>query len=327
MDTVLISGAAGYIGLHTALEFLDHGYQVVGLDNLSNSPPPPELEGFSFYEGDVGDDAFVAGIFEAHPNVTSCLHFASSVYVAESLENPELYHENNVVKGLRFLENCKAHGVDQFIFSSSASVYGPAQSDLIDETHVCAPIHPYGQSKLDFEDGLRGQDDLRFVILRYFNAAGADKDKRAGQNTKKIAHLIKAGCAYVTGKLPDLVVSGDDYDTPDGTCVRDYIHVSDLAAVHRLALEYLNRGGDSTVLNCGYGKGFSVLEIVERLKEVSGKDFETKFGPRRPGDVAQLVCDNTRLKDTLGWAAHHDDLDLIVRSALEWERSIKTDDL
>jgi UDP-glucose 4-epimerase len=323
MSVIFVTGAAGYIGSHVVLNLLDQGYDVVGLDDLSNSYMPEQRKGYTFYEGDAGDEMFLKSILRQHEDITACIHLAGSIYVAESVEMPTFYYHNNVYKSYLLFKTCAEHGIKNFVFSSSASVYGESAEKEINESHSLMPISPYGRTKLLGELVLQdlAQDfDINFMILRYFNVCGADEKLRAGQNNKQSRHLIHKLCRVVQGVEDKFCVMGTDYDTPDGTCVRDYIHVSDLAAVHRVSVEHIVNGKSSAILNCGYGKGYSVQEIVDAMKKATGSDFPVENHGRRDKDVAYLVASNKALHSTLDWSPEYDDIDIILRTAWDWEK-------
>jgi UDP-glucose 4-epimerase len=320
---VLVTGGAGYIGSHMVLELVDAGETVVVLDDLSTgfrwAVPPEEV----FVAGDVGDQALVARLIDAH-GIDAILHFAARIVVPESVADPLSYYHNNTVKSRALIETAVKAGVRSFIFSSTATVYGDADVSPLHEELVPWPINPYGRTKLMtewmLEDAARAHD-LHFMVLRYFNVAGADPQGRSGQSTPTATHLIKVAAQAALGQRPHLDVFGTDYPTPDGTCIRDYVQVNDLARAHLTALNHLRGGGASTVMNCGYGHGASVLEVIEVMKRVSGVDFEVRLKPRRPGDPATLVARVDRIRN-LGWAPRHDNLDEIVEQALRWERQL-----
>jgi UDP-glucose 4-epimerase len=321
---VLVTGGAGYIGSHMVLALLDAGEDVVVLDNLSTGfrgavHPPATL-----VEGDFGDEALVGRLIAQH-GITAIAHFAARIVVPESVADPLGYYLNNTSKARSLIAAAVAGGVRHFIFSSTAAVYGDASGGAVGEDAVLAPVSPYGRSKLMVEWMLAdtaAAHDFRYVVLRYFNVAGADPAGRAGQSTRDATHLIKVAVQTALGRRPGLSIFGTDYDTPDGTCLRDYIQVTDLAAAHLDALRYLRNGGDSLTCNCGYSRGYSVKEVVDVVKQVSGVDFPVTLAPRRPGDPAAIVADNARVRATLGWQPRHDDLRGIVRQALDWERRL-----
>ena len=324
--TVLVTGGAGYIGSHAALALLDGGRNVVVLDNLSQGYRWAVPTGAAFVEGDCGDYDLVRRVISEH-DVTAIMHFAGSIIVPESVIYPLEYYYNNTVNSRALAQAAVDSGIEHFIFSSTAGVYGEPKSTPILEDFSLKPISPYGTSKMMTEKMLADAaiaHDLRYVALRYFNVAGADPKGRSGQTSRKATHLIKIASQTATGARPQMAIYGEDYDTPDGTCIRDYIHVSDLAKAHVLALEYLEDGGESDVMNCGYGRGFSVKEVIGAVKRVSGIDFAGERAERRPGDPAALIAAADRVREKLGWTPEYDDLDAIVRHALDWEESLKT---
>ena len=323
---ILVSGGAGYIGSHMVLELLDRGESVVVLDNLSTGfwwAVPPEAV---LIQGDIGDQALVERVIAEH-GISEIAHFAARIVVPESVTDPLGYYLNNTVKTRALLESAVRGGVKRVIFSSTAAVYGePAISPVPEEIEL-APINPYGRSKLMSEwmlgDVARAHG-LGFVVLRYFNVAGADPKGRSGQSSPNATHLIKVAGQAALGQRAALEVFGTDYPTPDGTCIRDYIHVTDLARAHLAALDHLRAGGANLTLNCGYGRGYSVNEVVAVVKQVSGVDFPVKLSGRRPGDPASLVAKADRIRSELGWQPEHDDLEEIVRQALTWEDKLRT---
>jgi len=322
--TILVTGGAGYIGSHMVLELLDSGESVVVLDNLSTGfrwAVPPNA---TLVVGDIGDQELVRSIVRKH-GVKAIIHFAGSIVVPESVVDPLGYYHNNTVKSRALMEVAVEMGIENFIFSSTAAVYGMPKEIPVREDAALAPMSPYGSSKLMTEIMLRdagAAHGLRHVILRYFNVAGADPLGRTGQSTKGATHLIKVAVETALGRRPKMDVFGTDYPTPDGTCVRDYIHVSDLVRAHSDALTYLRGNGASVTLNCGYGRGFSVLEVIETVKRVSGVDFKVELAGRRPGDPAQIVAASDRARAVLHWEPHFDDLNAIVTHALAWERKL-----
>ena len=322
--TVLVTGGAGYIGSHMALDLLDAGEKVVVLDNLTTGLPWAVPKAAGFVEGDVEDVALVRRIVENH-GVQSIIHFAGSIVVSDSVAEPLAYYLNNTVKSRALIEAAVKLGVNKFIFSSTAAVYGMVRDGPISEDSPLKPVSPYGSSKLMTEmmlaDTARAHG-LKYVALRYFNVAGADPNGRAGQSTLGATHLIKVACEAALGKRTHLAVFGTDYATPDGTCIRDYIQVTDLVRAHAAALHYLQQGGESDVFNCGYGRGYSVIEVVEAVKRACGHAFSVRFAPRRPGDPPVIVAATDKIRSTLGWKPEHDDLDLIVRQALTWEERL-----
>ena len=321
---ILVTGGAGYIGAHAVLALIDAGYDVSVLDNLSTgirAAVPPSVD---FHQGDVGDPALLASLFGSE-RFDAIVHFAGSLIVSESVRDPLAYYGNNCCNTRVLLAEALKAGIDKFVFSSSAAVYGTPESIPIPESAPTVPINPYGASKLMIEWMLRdaaAAHGLRYAALRYFNVAGADPAMRAGQSNDYGTHLVKVAAEHLAGTRPLLEIFGTDYDTPDGTCVRDYIHVSDLADLHVLALQRLMDGGDSLVLNCGYGHGFSVREVLDVAARVGGRPLDIREAARRPGDPPELVADTRRLHATFDWSPRFDDLDTIVGHALEWEREL-----
>ena len=322
--TVLVTGGAGYIGSHMVLALTDAGEDVVVLDNLTTGfwwavPPKSKL-----IEGDIGDEALLSRVMSGH-KFDAVIHFAGSVVVPDSVADPLGYYLNNTVKS-RMLMHCAVKaGIPRFIFSSTAAVYGNPVTQPVFETAAPAPISPYGTSKLMTEIMLRdahAAHGLNYVALRYFNVAGADPQGRSGQSTPRATHLIKTACQTALGQRDHMDVFGTDYDTPDGTCLRDYIHVSDLIAAHMDGLAHLRRGGESGIFNCGYGTGYSVLEVIKAVEKVHGSNFKVNLGPRRAGDPMAIVAGADRVREVLGWRPQYADLDFIVASALAWERKL-----
>src|SRR4051812_4204374 len=322
---VLVTGGAGYIGSHAVLALLDSGWKVTVIDNLTTGFRWAVPEAASFVEGDIADQALVARLIAEH-GIGAIIHFAGSIVVPESVENPLKYYENNTVKSRSLIESAVNGGVRHFIFSSTAATYGFPEQVPITETIRTQPINPYGWSKLMTERMLADTafaHPLNFCALRYFNVAGADPKGRSGQSTAGATHLIKVAVEAATGKRDGVAVFGTDYATPDGTGVRDYIHVSDLAAAHVEALEALiAEPTDSHTLNCGYGRGFSVMEVLDAVDRVTNLKLNRRIEPRRPGDPDALIADNRRILETLPWRPRLDDLDVIVAHALAWERSL-----
>ncbi|TDR94683.1 UDP-glucose 4-epimerase GalE [Enterovirga rhinocerotis] len=324
--TVLVTGGAGYIGSHLVLALLDRGETPVVLDNLSTGFAWAVPAGVPLVTGDMGDADLVARTIADH-GIREIVHFAAKIVVPDSVADPLGYYLNNTSKSRTLIETAIRGGVDRMIFSSTAAVYGDVSGDPVDETAPTAPVSPYGRSKLMTEWMLADAGvahGLRSVALRYFNVAGADPAGRSGQSMQAATHLIKVAAQAVLGQRPKLDVFGTDYPTRDGSCLRDYIHVSDLADAHLAALDHLRGGGGSLTLNCGYGQGTSVLEVIEVMKRVSGVDFPVAISPRRPGDPAAIVAKADRIRSELGWSPKRDDLDGIVRSALAWERHLLT---
>jgi UDP-glucose 4-epimerase len=321
---ILVTGGAGYIGSHVVKQLGERGEHVVVLDNLCTGFREAVLYG-EFVEGDTGDMALVERVLR-DGGITSVLHFAAHIVVPESVADPLKYYRNNTCNTRNLLECCARTGIEHFVFSSTAAVYGIPSGSLISEEMPTAPINPYGNSKLMSEWMLRDlaqASDLRYAILRYFNVAGADPGGRIGQSTPEATHLIKVACEAVTGKRAHLSIFGTDYPTPDGTGVRDYIHVEDLASAHLKALDYLRGDGVSTVLNCGYGHGYSVREVLNAVQRVSGVKLNIIESPRRAGDPPALAADSARLRGLLHWMPRYDKLDFIVETALKWERKLR----
>ena len=322
---VLVTGGAGYIGSHMVLALVDAGHEeVVVLDDLSTGfdwALPPEVR---LVVGDVSDQALVTETILRH-GIDSIAHFAAKIVVPDSVSDPLGYYLANTVKTRALIETAARTGVKHFIFSSTAAVYGEPETVPVPENLATNPINPYGRSKLMSEwmlaDAAKAHG-FTTVMLRYFNVAGADPRGRTGQSTPNATHLIKVATQAALGQRTHLDVYGTDYPTRDGSCLRDYIQVSDLAEAHMVALNHLRSGGDSLTLNCGYGRGYSVLEVIEVVKRISGRDFEVRLSPRRPGDPAQIVAGADRIRSELGWTPKYDDLDAIVAQALAWEDSL-----
>ena len=322
--SVMVTGGAGYIGSHMVLALLDAGEDVVVVDNLSTGFRSAVPEGVRLIVGDFGDQDLIDGIMDAEA-VDAVAHFAARIVVPESVTDPLGYYANNTAKARNLIESAVRRNVRHFIFSSTAAVYGETDTDKVTEDRALAPVSPYGRSKLMvewmLEDAGRAHD-IRSVVLRYFNVAGADPQGRAGQSTRDATHLIKVAVQAALGRRSHLDIFGTDYPTPDGTCLRDYIQVTDLAQAHLDALRYLRGGGVSLTCNVGYARGYSVREVVDVVKTVSGIDFPVRMSARRAGDPAAIVASNDRIKAGLGWSPKHDDLPAMVRQALEWERRL-----
>ncbi len=322
-ERVLVTGGAGYIGSHVVKLLGRAGHYVVTLDNLSKGYAGAVTYG-PLVVGETGDAAVVGEVLREH-RINTVMHFAAWTIVPESVSDPLKYYRNNTCSARTLIECCVAHGVRNFIFSSTAAVYGTPAVATCTEDSPTAPINPYGSSKLMAEQILRDAcraSGMRHVILRYFNVAGCDPDGEIGQSTREATLLIKVACEAAVGVRPRLSVFGTDYPTPDGTGVRDYIHVCDLAEAHLAAMRHLAGGGESATLNCGYGHGYSVREVLETVKQVAGAEFPVAYAERRAGDPAVLVADSTRLKQLFGWTPRYDDLTAIVSSALHWERKL-----
>lgn len=321
---ILVTGGAGYIGSHVVLKLNKLDYDVTVLDDLSTGRRESVI-GAKLVIGNVGDDAFLDKFLDEN-KFDAVMHFAGSIIVPESVTDPVKYYTNNTQNSLKLIDACIRHKIRNFIFSSTAAVYGiPASGECVESTPV-SPINPYGRSKLMtewmLEDAAKAHADFNYIALRYFNVAGANVDGLVGQCSKLSTHLIKIACETALGKREKMCVHGDDYATPDGTCVRDYIHVDDLALAHIDALNYIVLNQKSDIFNCGYGHGFSVKDVLAMVKKVSGVDFKVEQGPRRDGDAPSLIAVSNKIRETLEWKPKHDDLELIVKTALEWERNL-----
>jgi UDP-glucose 4-epimerase len=324
--TILVTGGAGYIGSHMVLALGELGEEVVVLDNLSTGfwwAVPAEVK---LVQGDIGDEALLDRLMAEH-RFDAVVHFAGSIVVPDSMRDPLGYYLNNTVKSRMLMAAAVKAGIPRFIFSSTAAVYGNTTAEPVFEDALPRPISPYGSSKLMTEWMLKDAHvahGLQYVVLRYFNVAGGDPKGRIGQSSPRATHLIKVACQAALGQRPSIEIYGTDYDTPDGTCLRDYIHVSDLIAAHVDALSHLRRGGESGIFNCGYGKGYSVREVLQAVERVNGAPLAVTYGPRREGDPAAIVAGAERVRQVLGWQPRHADLDFIVETALNWERKLAT---
>jgi UDP-glucose 4-epimerase len=324
--SILITGGAGYIGSHMVHAALERGERVIVLDNLATGVRALVAEKAEFHQGNAGDADLVAKLIR-DAGVTAVIHFAGSVVVPDSVADPLAYYGNNTAASRTLIEMAIKNGVKHFIFSSTAAVYGTPEHNPVTEATPLDPINPYGRSKLMTEWMLRDAaraHDFRYVALRYFNVAGGDPKGRTGQSTPRATHLIKRACQAALDRIPALDIFGTDFPTRDGTGVRDYIHVSDLVAAHALALDHLAKGEESVTLNCGYGHGFSVREVVDTVSKVAGRKVPTREAPRRAGDPAELVADSSKLKETFRWKPVYDDLDEIVATAYAWEKRLNT---
>lgn len=324
---ILVTGGAGYIGSHVVKQLGEEtDHEITVLDNLATGFRESILYG-DFIEADLSDFARIEQIIK-EGNYDAVIHFAASLVVPESVEKPLKYYLNNTANTANLIKQCVDYGVDKFIFSSTAATYGePAPDEVpVTEESPTAPINPYGSSKLMSETVLRdaaaAYKDFNYIALRYFNVAGASLDGKIGQSTKNATLLIKVAAETALGKREKMFIFGDDYPTPDGTCIRDYIHVEDLASAHIKALEYLEKEQQSGVFNCGYGHGFSVKEVLDTMKKVSGVDFPVEIKERRAGDPAILISDNSKIRNIMGWEPKYDDLELICKTGLEWEKKI-----
>ncbi len=334
---ILVTGAAGYIGSHVVKQLIEEtNHSISVIDNLStghqktidtlNQIYKKTRKGeITFYHEDLKNFSKIEDIFKS-ASFDAVIHFAASIVVPESVENPLKYYMNNTVNTTHLIKLCNEYGIKHFIFSSTAAVYGEPSVPQVTETTPTKPINPYGTSKLMSEmvlgDASIANRNFTHVILRYFNVAGADIHNRIGQSFPNATHLIKVAAQTAIGSRDKMMIFGEDYDTPDGTCIRDYIHVDDLASAHLKALEYLGEGNNSNIFNVGYGRGFSVKEVIGIMKEVSGIDFKVDMAPRRAGDPATLISNNNKIKGALSWEPKHDDLNLICQTALAWEQTL-----
>src|SRR4051812_30155078 len=322
--TVLVTGGAGYIGSHMVHALVEAGESVVVIDNLSTGFSTYLPEGVPLFIGDVADENLVEGVITAH-GIDAIIHFAGSVVVPESMRDPLAYYRNNTMTSRNLLNAAGKCGVKRFIFSSTAAVYGNPDVMPVSEEAPTRPLSPYGSSKLMTEIMLHDiapAYGMEFVVLRYFNVAGADPQGRTGLATMGATHLLKIAVEAATGQRSKIDVFGTDYPTADGSCIRDFIHVSDLVQAHRAALSYLRGGGASTTLNCGYGRGYSVLETIEAVRRVSGRNFAVQYSERRPGDIMTMIADTSRIRATLDWIPRYDDLHTIAAHALQWEEKL-----
>lgn len=321
---ILVTGGAGYIGSHMVCALEEKGHDIVVYDNLSTGHRDSVLFG-RLVVADLADTAALEDLFRAE-GFDAVIHFAAHIVVEESVKNPIKYYRNNFANALNLMEACRRFNVNKFIFSSTAAVYGIPRKVPVGEDAPLLPINPYGASKAMVEQALRDVgrvSDFRYVSLRYFNVAGADRLLRVGQKYREATHLITLSLKTALGFRECLNIFGTDYDTPDGTCIRDYIHVSDLIDAHLLSLDHLLSGGESRIFNCGYGRGYSVREVVDKVREVTGVDFAVRETARREGDPPSLVADPTLIKKELGWKPSSDDLEFIIKTAWEWERKIQ----
>jgi UDP-glucose 4-epimerase len=325
MSMILVTGAAGFIGSHAILALAEAGHSVVALDDLSTGRRWAVPAGTIFVEGDIGNAAMLRSVFAQYP-VDAIMHFAGSIEVGESVSHPLAYYRNNTAGSLVLIEEAIAAGIKRIVFSSSAAVYGEPETQPIVEDSPTWPINPYGWTKLMTERMLAdasGAHGFSYAALRYFNVSGADPMGRAGESIKKPSHLIKRAVQVAVGVLPELSIYGEDYPTPDGTCIRDYVHVSDLVDAHLAALSALESGGGNLILNCGYGKGISIREVVSAVERATGKPLPVKSAPRRPGDPPVLIAATDKIKNRLGWTPRHD-LGAMVAHALAWEQLLHT---
>ena len=324
---LLVTGGAGYIGSHMVYRLIEGGHTVTVLDNLYSGFESAIHPKAHFVNGNISDRVLVSKVI-SEKKIEAILHFAAHVEVGESVSNPLKYYENNTIGSEILIRTAYDSGIRKFIFSSTAAIY--ESSDVpVTEISVIKPANPYGLSKWMTEQILRDLSavtDFKYVALRYFNVAGASRSGKIGQSTPNATHLIKTAAEVATGKRSKMAIFGTDYSTPDGTGVRDYIFVEDLAEAHVLALDYLDRGGKSDVFNCGYGRGFSVREVIETVKKISGVNFQVDENPRRPGDSASVIADSAKIKTVMGWKPAFEDLELICKTALEWEKKLNKAD-
>lgn len=318
---VLVTGGAGYIGSHTVLALAEAGEDVVVIDDLSTGFSTYLPEGVPLFIGDAGDENLLEGVIAQH-DIESIIHFAGSVVVPDSMRDPLGYYRNNFTTARNLLNVAVKRGIGRFIFSSTAAVYGNPDQVPVPEHAPTRPLSPYGSSKLMTEIMLHdvaAAYGMHYVTLRYFNVAGADPQARIGLATVGATHLLKIAVEAATGQRAKIDVFGTDYPTPDGSCIRDFIHVTDLSQAHRSALAYLRNGGASMTLNCGYGRGYSVLETIDAVRRVSGRSFAVQYAPRRPGDIMTMVADTSRIRGLLDWKPQYEDLETIAAHALAWE--------
>lgn len=319
---ILVTGGAGYIGSHVILALHDYDYPIVVLDDLSAGNLEVVPSYCEFIQGNAGNSQLVTEIIKKH-DIDAVMHFAGSIVVEESVHDPLKYYRNNTEVSRNLIQTCVEANVNNFIFSSTAAVYGNPKHVPITENETIAPVNPYGHSKAMTEQVLKDvstSTDLRYIALRYFNVAGADPKGRSGQLTKQSTHLIKVACELALGKRENMCLFGNDYDTPDGTCIRDFIHISDLANAHIKALQYLLSERKSSVMNCGYGTGYSVKQVLDTLQEIVEKPLNIIQTDRRPGDPANLAADNTLLRSVTDWTPKFNDLKTILSDALAWEK-------
>ena len=324
MNKILVTGGAGYIGSHVCHLLIDQGHEVTCIDSLITGnkellPNSVKLEVF-----DIAEKEKVKNLIQEN-NFDLVMHFAGLIRVDESVEQPERYREFNYSKAKIFLETCFENGLKKIIFSSTAAVYGNPPSHKVKETDLTNPLNPYASSKLELENFIKKtskQYNSNYVILRYFNVAGADEKMRTGLISKVSSHLIKVACEVVVGKRDKLIINGDDYATPDGTAIRDYIHVSDLSEIHLISANHLINGGESDLFNCGYGNGFSIKEVVNELNKIINSNLKTSIGPRRPGDSQLIVSNVEKFMKYFSWKPKHNSLNYILKTAISWEKKL-----
>ena len=319
---ILLTGGAGYIGSHASLAFLDNDHQVTIIDNLSTGNKKLVPLNAKFIECDIQNKLIITNLLKKE-KFDVLMHFAGFIQVEESVLNPEKYFKNNTENAIKLFQICEENGLKNVIFSSTAAAYGnPTDDKPITEESLLKPLNPYGESKIKTEQYLQNNLNLKHIILRYFNVAGSDPKMRSGLISKKATHLIKIASEIVVGKRDKITIYGNDYSTPDGTAIRDYIHVSDLVDIHVKAAEYLIKRQRSETINCGYGKGYSVKEVLEKFNSVNEKPINIEIGKRRPGDSAMLVSDTTKLKSLFNWIPKHNDLSFIIKTSIDWEKKL-----
>ena len=325
---ILLTGGAGYIGSHVVLAFLDSGHSVSVIDDLSTGHKDLLPDNIQFLECNINNKNKVAALIKQN-NFDALMHFAAFIKVEESIKNPEKYFTNNTDNAINLFNTCFENNLKNIIFSSTAAAYGNPETNInIPETELLRPLNPYGKSKIKTEKFLlQNKDRFKFIILRYFNVAGADSDLRTGLISKNATHLIKITCEVAVGKREKVTIFGNDYNTPDGTAIRDYIHVSDLADIHLKATEYLISNKKSNIFNCGYGKGYSVKEVVDITNKITGRIIKFKYGKRRLGDAENLVSDLSKLHQYINWAPKYNDLSTIIETAINWEKKLNAKNL
>jgi len=326
MKNILVTGGAGYIGSHVVNLLIDKGYRVTVIDNLVTGTFNLINKNADFYNTDIADETKVNDILQ-NKEFDIVMHFAGLIRVDESVKEPEKYNEYNYVKAKLFLDNCIKNNLKKIIFSSTASVYGNPRNLKVSESDKLNPLNPYAETKLNFENYIKNQsktNNIKYIILRYFNVAGADENLRSGMISKYSTHLIKIASEVAVGKKSELIINGDDYDTPDGTPVRDYIHVSDLADIHLVSAEYLFKNNQSDIFNCGYGKGFSVKEVIETYNKFLEKKIKYKIGPKRPGDSKLVVANPDKFNKIMNWQPKFNNLEYILKTAYEWEKKLNS---
>ena len=325
---ILLTGGAGYIGSHVIFALLDNGHSVSVIDDLSTGHKDLLPDNIQFLECNINNKNKVASLIKQN-NFDALMHFAAFIKVEESIKNPEKYFTNNTDNAINLFKTCFENNLKNIIFSSTAAAYGNPETNInIPETELLRPLNPYGESKIKTEKFLlQNKDNFKFIILRYFNVAGADPSLRTGLISKNATHLIKITSEVAVGKREKVTIFGNDYNTPDGTAIRDYIHVSDLADIHLKATEYLISNKKSNIFNCGYGKGYSVKEVVDITNKITGGTIKFKYGKRRLGDAENLVADTSKLHQYIDWAPKYNDLSIIIKTAINWERKLNAKNL